>query len=60
MGKSAQRRAHRAQMKSLRRAEEDNARERSKEVSGRALRGLGRRALAFQGVETGLADKLSG
>jgi hypothetical protein len=50
-----------AQKRAANAATEDAALARAEQAaSGRRLRGLGRRALAFQGVETGLAANLAG
>lgn len=48
------------QKRQMRSAEEEAARARAEGVSGRMLRGAGRRALAFAGRETGLATSLAG
>lgn len=53
--------AERAQAQQARAAEEEAQRNRAERAaSGRLLRGAGRRALSFQGRETGLAPTLGG
>ena len=50
-----------AQKRAQRAAQEDAALVRSEQAaSGRRLRGLGRRSLAFMGSELGVTDSLSG
>ena len=56
-----QKAAQQAQFAAQRAAQEESARIKAEsEASGHRLRGLGRRALAFQGVEGGLAANLAG
>lgn len=58
---AAEKNALDAQKRSQHAAEEDAARVRGEaSASGRRLRGAGRRALAFMGVESGLASSLAG
>lgn len=59
--KQMQREALALQMRQSNRAAEDAAAARAENgASGRRIRGLGRRSLAFLGVETGLAPTLAG
>lgn len=59
--KKAAKRAANIQIRNSRGVAEEAARQRSEQVTaGRRLRGAGRRALAFMGVETGLAPTLGG
>ena len=61
LNEALQRQALQAQERAANAAQEDAAVARSEQAaSGRRLRGLGRRSLAFQGVETGLASSLAG
>jgi len=53
--------AEKAQRRSMRDAEEEAQRIRAERAaSGRIMRGAGRRALSFQGAETGLSTTLGG
>lgn len=53
--------AQQAQQRQLYATQEDNARLQGEQAaSGRRLRGLGRRSLAFQGSELGVAPQLGG